>query len=149
MTASREPMIVAAALAALVALAIVSTPSLGPVARRMPLVVACPTLVLLVAELVRLRRSGRARGEPAAAAGERRVFAWLGGLLMLVLALGMTVGVPVFLVASVRWLFNDRWRTALAMAVLMGVVLFVGLEQGLGIRLYPGLARQWLQEWAR
>jgi hypothetical protein len=142
-------MIVAAALAALVALAIASAPSLGPVARRMPLVVACPTLILLVVELVRLRRSGRTSGESAAARGERRLFAWVGGLLMVVLALGMTIGVPAFLLASVRWLFNERWRTAVTMAVGMAVVLFAGLEQGLGIRLYPGLATPWLLEWMR
>jgi hypothetical protein len=145
MTRGREAFVVTAVLAALVALAMISTISLGPVARRMPLLVAVPTFLLLLVELVR-RGPSTSLPTPDRAPAERRLFAWVGGLLALVIVCGMTAGVPLFLVASARRLFGERWMPALAMALAMAVVLAGGLEYGLGIRLYPGIAGRWLQE---
>jgi hypothetical protein len=149
MTRSREAMAVAVVLTSLAAFAIVSALSLGPVARRMPLVVAVPTLALLVVEIVRIRRSGADAEAQPRGRDERRLFAWIGGLLLLVLALGISAGVPAFLLAFVRGRFGERWRTAIAMALAMAVLLFAGLEQGLGIRLHTGLAGSWLEERGR
>ena len=63
MTPVREPTIVTLVLALPVAAVIVSAMSLGPAARRMPLVVALPTLALLMIESIRERRSTASPGD--------------------------------------------------------------------------------------
>ena len=61
MTAAHERIALTAALTALVALAALSATTLGAAARRMPLVVAIPTLVLLAFELTRQVRAPHPR----------------------------------------------------------------------------------------
>jgi hypothetical protein len=123
MTASRERAIVTLAISVIVAAAAVSSLSLGPAARRMPLVVALPTLGLLLFEWIRARR------DPATPSGPRPlepiIVGWLAVLVTLTVVLGVLAGPPLVLAAFLRLRSRERWRVALGMAAAFAAVVFV------------------------
>jgi hypothetical protein len=154
---------------------IAASVSLGPVARRMPLVVALPTLLLLALELARLIRHAPARDaeapppQPSAQCGggaslsagasakaeapriarrqtsERVMFGWIGILLALVVAAGMAAGVPLFLLAYMRLHFGESWRASLGLSGCVALLLTAGLQYLLGLPLHPGVIAGWLE----
>ena len=144
MTGRREAITVTAVLLVVVLVLLTASLSLGPVARRMPLAVAVPTLVLLALELARETRRPRAGGSPRQAS-ERVLFLWIAGLLALVLLVGMAAGVPLFLLAYMRVHFRESWRASLLLSGAMAVMLGVGLQYLLGMPLHPGLVAGWLE----
>jgi len=123
MTASRERAIVTMGISLLVAAAAVSSLWLGPAARRMPLVVALPTLGLLLVEWIRGRRD-------VASSAERRplepvIVGWLAGLVTLTVVLGVLAGPPLVLAGYLRFRSHERWRVALGMAAVFAALVFV------------------------
>jgi hypothetical protein len=151
---------------------IVASFPLGPVARRLPLAVAIPTLLLLAFELgreVRLARErpgAERRGAeappaqcPSAACGggasapriprrhssERVLFGWIGVLLALVVIAGMAAGVPLFLLAYMRVHFRESWRASLLLSGAIALLLAAGLQYLLGVPLHPGVIGGWLE----
>ena len=144
MTGRREAITVTAVLLVVVLVMLTASLSLGPVARRMPLVVAVPTLVLLALELARDMRRPRA-GSPQRQASERVLFLWIACLLALVLLAGMAAGIPLFLLAYMRVHFRESWRASLLLSGAMAVMLGVGLQYLLGMPLHPGLVAGWLE----
>ena len=148
MTEARQRVVLTAGLAVLVASAAASALTLGPAARRMPLVVALPTLALLVFELTRQARGGSVEpSDPVTRQLEAATFAWLGGLLAGVWLLGMLAGLPVFLVSYLRRRSRESWAVALGMALGVWIVLFVVLDHALGIKMHEGLLGSWLGAW--
>jgi hypothetical protein len=156
MTRRREAIIVAGAMLAATGWVIVASAALGPVARRMPLVVAIPTLLLLALELGREWRLARDRGGAEAAhhgapptsrrqSSERAMLGWLGILLALVVVAGMAAGVPLFLLAYMRVHFRESWRAALGLSGCVAILMTVGLEYLLGLPLHPGVIAGWLE----
>jgi hypothetical protein len=139
-TPARQHVALTAGLAVLIAAAVASATTLGPAARRMPLVVAIPTLVLLVFEAARQARAAAVEVDDTAARRlERVTFAWLGGLLASVWALGMLAGLPLFLAAYLRSRSGESWVVALGMALGVWAVLFGILDSALGIQMHDGL----------
>ncbi len=140
MTAARERFAVTAGLTALVALAALSATTLGAAARRMPLVVALPTLVLLIVELTRQMRAPHPQDEDQP---ERRAeiatLAWLGVLVVEVWLLGMLAGLPLFLVTYLRLRSREPWTVAVGMALGVWAILFGVLNVALGIQMHDGL----------
>jgi hypothetical protein len=161
MTGRREAIVIAGAMLAATAWVIAASASLGPVARRMPLVVALSTLLLLVLELVREVRleavSGGAASTSAEASAtaevqrisrghssERVMFSWIGVLLALIVLVGMRAGVPLFLLAYMRVHFRESWRASLLLSGCIAILLTAGLEYLLGLPLHPGAITGWL-----
>lgn len=147
MTLASERLMLTLAVAAAVAALTADALTLGPVARRMPLAVALPTLAMLAVEIIRCYRV-TAPLDPAAPVSrplaESRAFAWVGVLALLTWVAGMSVGLPGFLLAYLRLHAGERWRLAAGLALALAVLLVGGLEIGLGIRLYRGLAGVWM-----
>jgi hypothetical protein len=147
-TEARQRLMLTTVLAVLVASAAASAMTLGPAARRMPLVVALPTLALLVFELTRhARAAGVEPSDPLTRRVEAATFAWLGGLLAGVWLLGMLAGLPLFLVSYLRRRSREPWAVALGMALGVWIVLFVVLDHALGIQMHQGLVGSWLSGW--
>lgn len=148
MTLARERLLLTLAVAAAVAALTADALALGPVARRMPLAVALPTLAMLALEIARRRRAA-ASVDPTAPAGPReaeaRAFAWVGALALLTWVAGMSIGLPGFVLAYLRLHAGERWPLAAGLALGLAVLLVGGLEAGLGIRLYRGLIGLWLE----
>ena len=153
MTGRRETTVVTGAMLVIVVLVLTASLPLGPVARRMPLVVAIPTLLLLALELARQTRDPDGGASAKAEAprtsrrrtSERAMFGWIGILLALVVVVGMAAGVPLFLLAYMRVDFRESWRASLLLPGAMAVMLAIGLQYLLGVPLHPGLIAGWLE----
>jgi hypothetical protein len=141
---------------------IVASVPLGPVARRLPLAVAIPTLLLLMLELWREVRLGAAcRGAaswsaevsakaeapriPRRHSSERVLFGWIGVLVALVVIAGMAAGVPLFLLAYMRVHFRESWRASLLLSGCIAILLAAGLQYLLGVPLHRGVIGGWLE----
>jgi hypothetical protein len=146
-TESRQRVALTAGLTVLVATAAVSATALGPAARRMPLVVAVPTLALLLFELTRQLRSAPRASVDQTARVEAVSFAWLVALVAGVWLVGMQAGLPLFLVTYLRTRSHESWTTAIGMAVGVWVVLFGVLDRVLGIQMHAGLIGSWIGGW--
>ena len=149
MTGRREAILVAGAMLAATASVIAASVALGPVARRMPLLVAIPTLLLLAFELggeLRLARGPReAPRIPRRRSSERAMFGWIGMLLALVVVAGMAAGVPLFLLAYMRVHFRESWRASLGLSGGVAILLAAGLQYLLGLPLHPGVIAGWIE----
>ena len=141
MTASRERAIVTMVISAMVAGAAVSSLSLGPAARRMPLVVALPTLGLLLFEWIRARRDATPPGQRPL---EPVIVSWLAALVALTVVLGVLAGPPLVLGAFLRVRSRERWRVALGMAAAFAAVVFVVFHLVLDLP-SGGIASEWLR----
>jgi hypothetical protein len=116
---------------------LIRTLALGPPARRIPLVVAVPLVLLLAVETFRELRghepSGRDR--PAAA----RALAWTLALPLSIVLLGMVAGPAFYVLAYLRIRGGEGRRTAalgalvtaVAMMVVVGHLLHMSAPQGL------------------
>jgi hypothetical protein len=150
MTEGRQRVMLTVGLAILVASAAVSAATLGPAARRMPLVVALPTLALLIFELTRQARCAAVQpSDPMTRQVEAATFAWLGALLAGVWLLGMLAGLPLFLVSYLRSRSREPWAVVLGMGLGTWILLFVVLDQALGIQMHEGVLGSWLGAWRR
>jgi len=129
-------------LSAIVAGAAVSSVSLGPAARRMPLVVALPTLCLLLVEWVRARRAHTPPPGPRPL--EPVVAGWLATLVILTVVLGVLAGPPLALAAYLRLQSREPWRVALGMAATFAVVVVVVIYLVLDLP-SGGFAGVWLR----
>jgi Tripartite tricarboxylate transporter TctB family len=147
---SRQGVVLTAGLTVLVASVLVSASSLGPAARRMPLVVAVPVLALLVFELTRQVRSARHETEDRQSRRVEAVtFVWLGGLVGGVWLLGMLVALPLFLATHLRLRSRESWAVALWMALGVWAVLFGVLDHTLGIQMHDGVLGALIGGWRR
>ena len=148
MTAARQRVALTAGLTVLVAAATVSAMALGPAARRMPLVVAVPTLALLLFELARQARSApRVADDVPSGRIEAVTFGWLAALVAGVWLLGMQAGLPLFLAAYLRARSRESWTTAIGMAAGVWAVLFGVLDRALGVQMHAGVLGSLLGRW--
>lgn len=150
-TLGTERALLTAGLLGGVALFVASALRLSPVARLGPMTVGVPLLVLLGVELARdvaAARRSRLEVTGGEAASRRALevvtFGWLGGLLGLTLLLGMAAGLSVYVLLSLRVRSKERLRLALALAGGLWIVLRIGVEELLAVRLFGGLWRDWL-----
>jgi len=124
MSASLERTVVTGMLAAVVAVVIVMTFSLGAVARVAPLAAGVPTLALLVVELARdVRRARVSNPDVSRRSTDARLLGWLVLLLGLVAVLGVPVGVPAWLGLFLRLRSRERWMVVFVMAGGLALVL--------------------------
>ena len=118
-------------------------------ARLMPLTVGVPAMCLTAWELVRTwRATGGSeplregpRGSQAAG------FAWFTAFLLTIVAGGFIIGGITAVVVAQRFWLRESWRTACAGGVVAFVVLFGGIERGLGQPLFEGVVTGWARGW--
>ena len=150
MTRVRESVAVAAVLMAFAAAAAAFSLGLSPRARLAPLIVAVVTLILLGVEAAastsgrRLAsggdRTGAAQSAPAPneSAREGAMLGWLAVLLALLFVLGMAIALPAYLFLYLRLRAGQSRRFALAFALVLWIVLSLGMQMLLGVRLHEG-----------
>ena len=150
MTRVHESVAVAAVLMALAGAAAAFSLGLSPRARFAPLIVAVVTLVLLGVEaaastsgrrLASTRdRTGPEQSEPAPneSAREAVMLAWLALLLGMLFVLGMAIALPAYLFLYLRLRAGQSRRFALAFALVLWIVLSLGMQMLLGVRLHEG-----------
>jgi len=115
------------------------TVRLGPEARRLPLAVLLPLAGLLAWQVVREWRvgvessTGEVRPQALAAIG------WALALPLSIVALGMIAGPPVYVLAFQRVRGGESWPTAIAVAALVTVFLWLLLEVFLTVTVPWGL----------
>jgi hypothetical protein len=127
MTRPGEPAVVALLLTLAVGWAALEAVAFGPAARRMPLLVALPTLALLVVELARAR--GEASGsQPGARSRERVMAGWIVTLVAATLVAGVIAGPALTLGAYVRLQARERWTVALGLATAFGAIVYAVLD---------------------
>lgn len=144
MTRFTEDTVLTIAITAAVAAAAWAAMSLSPVARTAPLVVAVPTLGLLVVELVRSRGRAATPTTPAVRAAEGAMVGWVGVLIGACLLFGMTWGLPLFVGGYLRFRARESWMTAAVTAWGLWLVLFGVLWAILHVRVYDGLLLPWM-----
>lgn len=137
-----EGRLVSIGLIALVASAAGSAVALGAAARRMPLLVALPTLALLAVDWRRSR--SRTTATAPAVHDEVRLLAWLAGLVAATWGLGVLIGPPAFLAAYLRWQSRERWRMVALLASGLWLVVFVVLNLVLRLPVGGALEAWWL-----
>ena len=171
MTRQREDIVLTASFTVVAAVAAVMSAGLSPVARRAPLVVAVPTLALLALELgsqLSNARAGRRLRElrapgigsyvvkgkpheetphPDDRTERRRELAFLGWacvLLALSSALGMAIGLSLFVLLYLRLQSGERWPVAAGVAACAWGVLYGVLALALRINLFEGYVMRWI-----
>lgn len=150
MIRAREPLVVSGFLLVAAGLFLVASMGLSRTAAIVPVVVAVPTVALLAIQFVITFRRRLDPAEPglhataALGARERRMLAWVGGLLLLIQWAGFVAGLPLFMTAYLRFRSGVAWTAAVGGGVAVLVVLAGGLETLLGIHLDKGALVQWL-----
>ena len=140
----RGSFVLAAVLTAVTAVLLIASLTLHTTAAIVPLVVAVPTVLILIEQLVREVR----RPEIAAGASlprrERVTLGWMLGLLALIWAIGIVIALPLYLLLYLRVQSRERWTVAITMAAVTWCVLFAGLGLLLGVQPPAGAVWNWL-----
>jgi len=122
-----------------VAISLIQSTGLGPIARTAPLLVGLPTLALLSLELV--RDSVRGQRKPVdhdLAIVERRLIGWLALMVGLVATIGIALGTAAWLALYLRVRSGERWAVASGFGVGLAVVLYAVLTLVLRIPVSAG-----------
>ena len=125
---------------------------LSRAAGAVPRIVLVVTLALLLCELVVEWRGTRSAppGESGNERPERRRratagAAWIGGLLLAIWVLGVTVGSFLFCTTWLRWHAREGWSLSLGVAFGFSFVTWLVFSAALGVELYPGLTGHYLR----
>ena len=144
----RPDVVTAAVIAAIFAAMTTAAFSYPSAARLLPLVVGLPALALSLWEL----RSQWANEEPMSETnrsprGAAAAFAWLILFVSILIGGGLVIGGVVAVTMAQHFWLKESWRTALAGGSVAFVVLFAGIERGLGQQLFEGLLMEWARAW--
>jgi hypothetical protein len=130
MTRDRGALTMAAAFTGVTAALLFASLRLQATAATVPLVVAVPTILLLIDHLVReTRRRGSApvRQDDGLPRRERSTLAWMLLLFAMMWAIGIVLALPTYLLLHLRVRSQERWSVALAIAGVTWCILFAGL----------------------
>jgi hypothetical protein len=112
-----------------------------------PIVVAIPTVLMFLDQLVReARRKAPASTDAAVdlAGRERATLLWMAALLGLVWAAGVVIALPAYLLLYLRVRSRERWIVAAGVAGVAWAILFLGLGWLLESPPPPGIIWTWL-----
>ncbi len=98
---------------------------LGPNARRVPLVVVLPLIVLVGWQLWRERSLVESRSAPEPQPGGFGAIAWAAGLPAAVAIFGMLAGPPLYVALFMRWHGREAWRPALLLAAAAAALVWL------------------------
>lgn len=116
-------------------------------AATVPLVVAVPTLAMLLEQLVReMRRNVPPRTTPADTLPqrERSTLLWMLVLLVMLWALGVVVALPLYLLLHLRFRSREHWAVAIMVAGVTWCILVAGLVWLLDVQPPAGVIWAWL-----
>lgn len=148
----RPDLAVGVALLALFGGMVVAASSYPAAARLLPLTIGIPALVLTVWEL---RGQWRATPptEPAASPAHLQHrsqgvgFLWFVAFVVAIVAGGFVLGGVAAVIVAQRFWLRESWPTSLVGGAIAFVVLFAGIERGLGQPLFEGVVTAWVSGW--
>jgi hypothetical protein len=70
---------------------------------------------------------------------------WLFLSVALIAVLGLSVAIPVFVIAYMRFYGRESWRLSIGIAALMWAFVYVVFVWGMRSQLHPGLILEWLE----
>jgi len=119
--------------------------TLGSASRFVPLLVGSVTLLLLLIDMLRtLRARGVVVGNDTNTASvppvrELQAIAYVAGAAAGIYLLGFAVTIPIYLFTSVAFFGKQSTRTAVTVALLTSLTIYLLFEVLLRYKLYPGL----------
>jgi hypothetical protein len=147
MTCDRGALITAAVFVVITTVLLIASMQLRSTAALVPLIVAIPTLLILIEQFVRHTHAGDPeplRPEPELAARERSTLKWMTILLGLIWSAGVVLAIPAYLLLHLRVRSRERWSVAVAVAGAAWGILFAGLGWLLEAPPPPGAVWMWL-----
>lgn len=125
----------------------------APQARLLPLLVGIALVVMLPIDLIAtsetaLGRRLRETLDPAAgeeiedlggARPQLRALAAMLGFAVALPIVGIALAIPLYIIASLRWLGRKSWVAAVLTGLLVGASIYALFDVALGIALYRGL----------
>ena len=121
------------------------TLDLGSMARRVPIVVVVPTLILLgVQLLLDLTPRGVARGDVSHPASELATLAWLIFLPVLIAGFGALFALPGYTLLYLKVRARESWSVSLGATVVLGFLAYVVFRFLLTVPLYRGQLWIWM-----
>ena len=146
MTRDHGALATTAALTGLTAVLLFTSLRLQTTAAAVPIVVAVPTVLLLIHQLVReVRRRDEASGnaDQSLPGRERSTLLWMAVMLALMWLAGIVVALPIYLLLHLRLRSRERWSVSLAVTGAAWLVLFFGLGWLLETPPPPGALWTW------
>jgi len=120
--------------------------TLDSATRFVPLMVGSVTLLLLIVDMLRTPGShssadvmNDANTTRVMPARELHVIAYVAGVAASIYLLGFAITIPVYLFTSIACLGKQSIRTAMTVALLTSLVIYLLFEVLLAYRLYPGM----------
>jgi hypothetical protein len=139
---------VAAAVFAVFAAMVIAALAYPPQARLVPLVIGIPAAILAAYQIVReiaMPRPNQPPPDQSDVAGLRRGSLWILLYIAIVLVGGFTWGGPFAVATSQRFWLKEPWKTSIASGIVAFVLIYVVLQEQLGVVLFEG----WIDRWVR
>jgi hypothetical protein len=144
----RRPDLLVATLMVAVFAAMAAGASTYPIAARLlPLTVGVPACALALWELIAQWRTTQPVAPARPAPGVVTGFLWLLAFVAMLICGGFLIGGVVAVTVVQHFWLKESWRTAAIGGVVAFVVLFAGIERGLGQPLFEGLLIEWVRTW--
>ena len=122
----------------------------NPVARRAPLFVAIPGLLLTIYTLIKeLKMKDSVDNKVEVSTGselsalegrhrERVIILWILGFALFIYLVGFVYAIPIFLLLILRFWAKERWRLAIILSIVSTAVIYLLFVSLLQVNLYPG-----------
>lgn len=131
---------------------LVMSAGIGPLARRVPVAVALPTLALLLCQLYLDRKAGSGPrkaaeipGEAPSRSRERTLAAVILLFAICIYLFGFAIAIPLFVFVYAKKLEGQRSLPAAGIAMATGIVLTVVFGVLLDVRLFGGQVSVWMK----
>ncbi len=122
------------------------TLELGSMARRVPIVIVVPTLILVGAQLLLdlTPQRGGARGDVSPPASELTTLAWLTLLPVLIAGFGPLFALPGYTLLYLKVRARENWSVSLALTAVLGLLAYAVFRFLLAVPLYRGQLWIWM-----
>jgi len=148
----RPDLALTVALLAIFAGMVVTASGYPAAARLLPLTIGIPALVLTAWEL-RGQWRVTPTAEPVASPAPPHhrsqgvAFLWFVAFVIAIVVGGFTIGGVAAVTIAQRFWLRESWRTSLIGGAVAFLVLFAGIDRGLGQPLFEGVVGAWVRAW--
>ena len=144
----RPDLLVSALMVAIFAAMAAGASTYPTAARLLPLTIGVPAFALALWELVAQWRTSQPVAPARPGSGVPTAFPWLLAFVAMLICGGFLIGGVVAVTLVQHFWLKESWRTAAIGGAVAFVVLFTGIERGLGQPLFEGLLVEWVRRWS-